>query len=79
MGDLAAGDQQRVQAVHDRRPLLVSFGRMVTWRLCSADQVGPVVHMCAGKAKELKTLTPERATELVQRAGNGSSESRPCP
>ena len=26
-----------------------------------------------------KTLTPERAAELVQRAGNGIPESRPCP
>ena len=51
MGDLAVGDQQRVQAVHDRRPLLVNLGRMVTWRLCSAGQVGPVVHVGVGKVR----------------------------
>ena len=44
MGEVAVGDRLHVQAVHDRRPLWVSFGRMVTWRLCSAGQVGPVVH-----------------------------------
>jgi Resolvase, N terminal domain len=26
-----------------------------------------------------KTLTPERAAELVQRAGTGGTESPPCP
>lgn len=24
---------------------------LVSWRLCAAGQVGPVVHMCAGKAR----------------------------
>jgi hypothetical protein len=30
---------------------VVRFALLVTWRLCAAGQLGPVVQMCAGKAR----------------------------
>jgi hypothetical protein len=37
-----------------RPPLaLGAVGRVVTWWLCAGGQVGPVVPMCAGKARRI--------------------------
>lgn len=41
-----------LEAVQDRRSLGVRCVPVVTRRWCAAGPLGPVVHMCAGKARE---------------------------
>jgi hypothetical protein len=53
MGTAAAGALMIFEAVHIRRPPAVTFVFLVSWRMCAAGQVGPVVHMCAGKARRI--------------------------
>lgn len=53
MGKAAAGAPLPVEAVHSRRPTMGRFLALVSWRLCAAGQVGPVVHRGAGKARRI--------------------------
>lgn len=41
------------EAVHIRRQRKVSHQQAVTWRLCAAGQMVPVLHLCAGKARRI--------------------------
>ena len=41
------------QAVHIRRPQKASRKQQAPWRLCADGPMGPVVHLCAGKARRI--------------------------
>jgi hypothetical protein len=46
--------------------LWVTYVRMATWWLCAGGRVGPVVHMCAGKARRVVAFAVHMwATGLV--------------
>ena len=65
MGKARSCCTDALEAVQDRRPLWESCATVVTWRWCAAGPLGPVVHVCAGKARRSSFCRAQGAADIA--------------